>query len=231
MRLHQPLLPVLGDQDPLEVGEAGQAPPLAELRLHQGTVWRWNRAIYDPALGGHLRIEMRALPAGPTVIDMLANAAFLLGLTLALAGDAGTLVRRFAFQQAHHNFYRAAQFGLGAELAWPLGTGGRSGTVPAAELVRRLLPTAREGLVGAGVLAEEAEELLAVIEARAACGQTGAAWQRQALEALEGSGEPQGGAPVGRERKLDRPEALAAMLDRYLELQRAGDPVHTWPLP
>jgi hypothetical protein len=53
-------------------------PALEELRLHQGTVWRWNRAIYDPAEGGHLRIEMRALPAGPTVIDMLANAAFLL---------------------------------------------------------------------------------------------------------------------------------------------------------
>jgi hypothetical protein len=115
------------------------------------------------------------------------------------------------------NFYRAAQLGLGAELAWPLGAGGRSGTVPAAELVRQLLPAAREGLVGAGVLAEEADELLAVIEARAACGQTGAAWQRQALAALE--------------PKLDRSRALAAMLERYLELQRAGDPVHTWPLP
>jgi len=231
VRLHEPVLPVLGPEPPLERLGDGGVPALDELRLHQGTVWRWNRAIYDPAGGGHLRVELRALPSGPTVTDMLANAAFLLGLTLALAGDAGTLVRRFAFQQAHHNFYRAAQFGLGAELAWPLGTGGRSGTVPAAELVRRLLPTAREGLVGAGVLAEEAEELLAVIEARAACGQTGAAWQRQALASLEGSGEPQGGAPVGRERKLDRPEALAAMLDRYLELQRAGDPVHTWPLP
>jgi hypothetical protein len=105
-------------------------PAPEELRLHQGTVWRWNRAIYDPADGGHLRIEMRALPAGPTVVDMLANAAFLLGLTLALAPDAATITRRFAFQQAHHNFYRAAQFGLGAELAWPLGPGGRPRTLP-----------------------------------------------------------------------------------------------------
>jgi hypothetical protein len=153
-------------------------------------VWRRNRAVHDPAGGGHLRIELRALPSGPTVTDMLANAAFLPGLTLALAGVAGTLVRRFAFRQAHHNFYRAAQLGLGAEPAWP---------------------------VGAGVLAEEADELLAVIEARAACGQTGAAWQGQALAALE--------------PKLDRSRALAAMLERYLELQRAGDPVHTWPLP
>ena len=217
VRLHEPVLPVVGPEPPLERLGDGGVPALDELRLHQGTVWRWNRAIYDPAGGGHLRIELRALPAGPTVTDMLANAAFLLGLTLALAGDAGTLVRRFAFQQAHHNFYRAAQFGLGAELAWPLGAGGRSRTVPAAELVRRLLPAARAGLVGAGVLAEEADGLLEVIEARTACGQTGAAWQRQALADLE--------------RGRDRPEALAAMLERYLELQRAGDPVHTWPLP
>jgi gamma-glutamyl:cysteine ligase YbdK (ATP-grasp superfamily) len=217
VRLHEPVLPVVDSEHPLERVAAGQVPALGELRLHQSTVWRWNRAIYDPASGGHLRIEMRALPAGPTVVDMLANAAFLLGLTLALAGDADTLVRRFAFQQAHHNFYRAAQFGLGAELAWPVGAGGRSGTVPAAELVRHLLPAARQGLVGAGVLAEEADVLLSVIQARAATGQTGAAWQRQALATLEPT--------------LGREQSLAAMLERYLELQRAGDPVHTWPLP
>src|SRR6266496_1929234 len=85
VRLHQPLVPVLGDHDPLARGDEGHAPPLEELRVHQGTVWRWNRAVYDPACRGHLRIEMRALPAGPTVIDMLANAAFLVGLSLWLA--------------------------------------------------------------------------------------------------------------------------------------------------
>jgi hypothetical protein len=217
VRLHEPVLPVVGPEQPLERLAGGGVPALDELRLHQGTVWRWNRAIYDPTGGGHLRIELRALPSGPTVTDMLANAAFVLGLTLALAGDAATLVRRFAFQQAHHNFYRAAQFGLGAELAWPLGAGGRSRTVPAAELVRQLLPAARDGLVGAGVLPEEADGLLEVIEGRTARGQTGAAWQCQALASLE--------------RGRDRPRALAAMLERYLELQRAGDPVHTWPLP
>jgi Glutamate-cysteine ligase family 2(GCS2) len=142
------------------------------VRLHQSTVWRWNRAIYDPAGGGHLRIEMRALPAGPTVVDMLANAAFLLGLTLALAPGAAEMTRRFAFQQVHHNFYRAAQLGLGAELAWPSGPGGRVRTVPAAELVPRLLPAARQGLQDAGVMAEEVDQLLAVVEARAASGQT-----------------------------------------------------------
>jgi gamma-glutamyl:cysteine ligase YbdK (ATP-grasp superfamily) len=217
VRLHEPVLPVLGHQHPLQRLDEDGVPALEELRLHQSTVWRWNRAIYDPAEGGHLRIELRALPSGPTVTDMLANAAFLLGLILALAPDAPALVRRFAFQQAHHNFYRAAQFGLGTQLAWPGDAGGRSWTLPAAALVRRLLPTAAQGLVEAGVAAEEVDQLLAVIQARAETGQTGAGWQRQALATLES--------------KLGRKQALAAMLERYLDHQWTGEPVHTWPLP
>ena len=217
VRLHEPVLPVLGPERPLELVEAGRLPALDELRLHQGTVWRWNRAIYDPAAGGHLRVELRALPAGPTVVDMLANAAFLLGLTLALAPDAGHWTRRLAFRQAHHNFHRAAQLGLAAELAWPLGPNGQARTLPAGELALRLLPVAQQGLEAAGVASEEAAHLLAVVEARVAAGQTGAVWQRRALDAL-GS-------------RHDREAALAAMLERYLDLQRAGDPVHSWPLP
>jgi hypothetical protein len=100
VRLHQPLLPVLSDQDPLEAGDDGEAPPLAELRLHQGTVWRWNRPVYDPASGGHLRIELRALPAGPTVTDMLANAAFLVGLSRWLAAQDERWTWRLSFERA-----------------------------------------------------------------------------------------------------------------------------------
>jgi hypothetical protein len=90
---------VLGDQDPVErLGEC-EVPALDELRLHQGTVWRWNRAIDDDASGGHLRIEMRALPSGPTITDMLANLAAADGRGAGAAhgarpgapGDAGAL--------------------------------------------------------------------------------------------------------------------------------------------
>jgi hypothetical protein len=190
-------------------------PRLDELRLHQGTVWRWNRAIYDSGFGGHLRIEMRPLPAGPTVVDMAANAAFLLGLTLALAPDAGTWTRQILFARAHANFYDAARLGLEAELEWP-GPGGRNERVGAAELVRRLLPEARRGLVEAEVDEAEADRLLKVIGDRAASGQTGAVWQRRTLAALEAAG--------GRER------AAGELLERYLALQAAGDPVHTWPV-
>jgi hypothetical protein len=210
VRRHEPLLPFVSDALP----ERG-VPPLDELRLHQGTVWRWNRAIYDPAAGGHLRIEMRALPAGPTVCDMLANAAFLIGLTLHLAGQDQRWTYALPFERADHGFYRAAQFGLAAELSWPAGRGSQVRTVPAAELVPELLPAARQGLLGAGVAAAEADRLLGVIGARVATGQTGAAWQRATLAAAE----------PGRSRD----QALAVMLDRYLSCAATGQPVHTWP--
>ncbi len=216
VRLHQPLLPVLGNHDPLAGLEEGHPPPLEELRLHQGTVWRWNRAVYDPAAGGHLRIEMRALPAGPTVTDMLANAALLIGLSLWLAEQDPSWTYALSFERAEHNFYRAAQHGPAAELAWPLRHAGRLCTRTAAELVTELLPAARDGLVRAGVVAAEADRLLGVIAARVATGQTGAVWQRRTLAALE--------PRLGRER------ALAAMLQRYLDYGAGDQPVHSWPI-
>jgi hypothetical protein len=100
VRLHQPLLPVAGGAGPPTGSPGSQAPLLNELRLHHGTVWRWNRAVYDPTAGGHLRIEMRALPAGPTVIDMLANAAFLIGLTLSLAAMIGQAIQHYKRKEA-----------------------------------------------------------------------------------------------------------------------------------
>jgi hypothetical protein len=214
VRLHQPLLPVLSEQS-TQAGAEGQAPPLDELRLHQSTVWRWNRAIYDPASGGHLRIEMRALPAGPTVTDMMANAAFLIGLSLWLAGQDQQWTYALPFERADHGFHRAAQQGLPARLAWPAGHRDQTRTLPAAKLIPELVPAARQGLLQAGVIPEEADGLLAVISARAATGQTGAAWQRATLAAA---------------RRQHQPErALAVMLDRYLQCAETGLPVHTWP--
>jgi hypothetical protein len=214
VRLHQPLLPALR-QLPLPVS-GGPAPPLDELRLHQSTVWRWNRAIYDPTSGGHLRIEMRALPAGPTVIDMLANAAFLIGLSLWLAGQDQRWTYALPFERADHGFYRAAQHGLSARLTWPAGRRDQTRTLTAAKLVPELVPAARQGLLHVGVTAEEADGLLGVIAARAATGQTGAAWQRATLAAAE--------------RRHNRDRALALMLDRYLHCAHTGLPVHTWPV-
>jgi hypothetical protein len=212
--MHAPLVASVGHEDPGAVVAAGGIPVLRELRLHNGTVWRWNRAVYDPGSGGHLRIEMRALPAGPTVVDMLANAAFLLGLTHALAGDADRIVTGLTFGQARRNFYAAARDGLDAELLWPSDPPSPR-TVPARGLIATLLPMARAGLVAHGVLADEADRLLDVVAARVESGQTGAAWQRRALARLDA--------------RQARDVALAAMLERYLGHAATDVPVHAWP--
>jgi len=213
--LHDPLLPQCGDEDPAAVLRAGRVPHLGELRLHHGTVWRWNRAVYDDAAGGHLRIEFRALPAGPTVNDMVANAALAIGLTQALASTADALVTRLTFGHARRNFYEAARHGLGAELLWP-DESGPPRPLGVSTLAGRLLPLARQGLVDSGVEPNEADEWLSVIQERIGCGITGAIWQRNFTAHYE--------------TYLPRERALAAMLARYRELSAAGSPVHRWPL-
>jgi gamma-glutamyl:cysteine ligase YbdK (ATP-grasp superfamily) len=213
---HEALLPILSEEDPLECVRSGGVPRLEEMRLHQGTVWKWNRAIFDPAEGGHLRIEMRSLPAGPTAIDMLANIAFLVGLAEGMAPEASLWIRSFPFEFAHRNFYRAARSGLGAEFLFPAAAGEAPRPVEARELVLRLLPLAHRGLERAGVASDERDSLLAVIEARAGERRGGATWQRQVLDGLE--------ARHGRE------DALVGMLERYLACSEDGQPVHRWPL-
>ncbi len=218
VRLHEPLLPVLAEPDPWTAAAAGEAPALDELRLHQGTVWPWNRAIYDPVGGGHLRIEMRVLPAGPTVTDMLANAAYLIGLLLWIADQDERWTYALPFERADHNFYRAAEDGLSAELTWPGFRPDQTRTVRAADLVAESLPAARQGLLAAGVTPAEADRLLDVIGARASSGQTGSAWQRAALAAA-------------MNRPSSSPDPFAVMLAGYLDRAATGRPVHTWPSP
>ena len=214
--LHEPLLPVTSDEDPLAIVVAGGVPELAELRLHQGTVWRWNRAVYDGAAGGHLRIEFRALPAGPTVADMVANAAFMLGLTLGLLPDAEDFVTRMTFGHARRNFYEAARHGLDAELLWPRSHTPSPSMTSARALVLALLPVARRGLVDNGVAGEEADRYLAIVARRVDTGMTGARWQRATFDALA--------------RGATAIDAARAMLERYAVRALDGTPVGEWEI-
>jgi hypothetical protein len=208
-----PLIPVGADAEP----DADSPPRLRALRVHQGTVWRWNRAVYDPAAGGHLRIEYRALPAGPTPADMAANAALLIGLTAGLAERAERFVETFPFQYAELNFYRAARDGLDAHLLWPASSAPSPREVPVGALLAELLSTAYLGLDTLGVDPAESARLLGVIGERLACGVTGARWQRRTLLAHEG----RGGMP--------RRAALARMFAAYAAHSARGRPVHEWP--
>jgi gamma-glutamyl:cysteine ligase YbdK (ATP-grasp superfamily) len=213
VRLHGALLPVLSNEDALSVTRGGGTPQLGELRLHHGTVWRWNRAVYDPAGGGHVRIEMRALPSGPTVVDMVANTAFLLGLALDLSTDADTWRPEVPFAAAEANFYRAAQQGPAAQLVWPQ-TGGGTARHEAASLAAGLCDRARRGLRTAGVDDADAARYLGVFRERAERGATGAQWQRRRLREL---GHRHGDA-----------ESLRRMFLDYVAHSRSGAPVHAW---
>ncbi|BAK35205.1 hypothetical protein MLP_21910 [Microlunatus phosphovorus NM-1] len=208
------LLPISTDEDPIAVLDDGGVPTLDELRLHNGTVYRWNRPVYDISGGSpHLRVENRVLPAGPTVVDTLANAAFFAGLVRALAAQDRPIWTQMSFQAANENFISGIRHGINADVYWP-----RIGQVKVAELVvRRLLPMAAEGLAEWGVSDAESGRLLDVIEQRCLRAANGATWQTAVVSRREQAGE-------------SRPEALSGMLRTYLELMHTNVPVHLWEI-
>jgi hypothetical protein len=214
VRYFPALLPITDDEDPLEVLEAGGTPTLSELKLHNGTIYRWNRPVYDVVDGvPHLRVENRVLAAGPSVIDTMANAAFYFGLVRSLAEDDRPLWSQMSFSAAEENFHVAAEHGIQARVYWPA-----IGEVDATELVlRRLLPMAYQGLERWGVEPDEAARLLGIIEQRCVLGRNGASWYVDRVTALE-------------EQGTDRAEALRLVLQDYRQLMHANEPVHTWPL-
>jgi hypothetical protein len=215
VRYFPALLPVCEREDPEEVLERGDTPSLAELRLHNGTIYRWNRPIYD-VVGDrpHLRVENRLLPAGPSVVDICANAAFYYGLLRALVAEERPLWSRMSFSAAEENFHTAARDGIEAALYWP-----GVGEVPVSELVlRRLLPAAHEGLAAVGIDAADRDRLLGIVERRCVTMQNGAAWQAAAFHRHYDGG-------------LERAEALRRMTVEYREHMHANEPVHGWPLP
>jgi gamma-glutamyl:cysteine ligase YbdK (ATP-grasp superfamily) len=214
IRYFPALLPICGDEDPLAALDRGACPQLAEMSLHNGTIYRWNRPVYAAVDGKpHLRVENRVLPAGPSVADVMANAAFYYGLVRALAEAQRPIWTQMSFATAAENLYEAARYGMDAQLYWP-----GFGEAPAAELVlRRLLPLAREGLGRWGVNPVHADRLLGIIEQRCITGRTGAAWQIATVAALT------------QRSGADRPEALRLMTQRYIEHMHTNEPVHTWP--
>lgn len=219
VRYFPSLLPELSDEDPVAELAAGRAPRLSELRLHNGTIYRWNRPVYDvveqAGVGRpHLRVENRVLPAGPTVLDMMANAAFYYGVLRAMSEDDRPVWTKMSFAAAEANFVAAAQRGMDASLYWPA-----LGEVTPDELVlRQLLPMAEEGLRRWEVAADVRDRYLGVVEGRAKTGRNGATWQSAAVNALQGRG-------------FNRPDALAEMLRLYCERMHSNEPVHTWDLP
>ena len=140
---------------------AGRVPNLNAWRLHNGTIWRWNRACYGLVDGKPgLRVEARYLPAGPTVIDEVANAAFFLGLMTSLPNEFGDVTRLMRFEDAKDNFFNAARYGLKSQIVWLDGEGYRARRL----ILEQLLPLARRGLRNSGIIESDIERYLKVIE-------------------------------------------------------------------
>ncbi len=196
----------------------GKSPALHYLNLHNGTVWRWNRPIYAPSEDlAHLRVENRLLPAGPTVVDMVADAAFYYGLAKHLAEETRPVWSRLTFPDAEQNFIAGARSGLFTRMNWPT-----LGKIDVTLLIREhLLPQAREGLRSLKVDEELIDRYLGIIDERARTRQNGATWQLRTLEAIT----PHGTVPGSPERE----RALAQLMRLYLRHQATGEPVHTWP--
>lgn len=212
VRYYPALLPELSE-DPNRLTASG-VPVLDELRLHNGTVYRWNRPIYDPSgKQPHLRLENRLLPAGPTLADTVANSAFFFGLVKALRTADRPLWTRMAFTTASENFLECSKRGLEATVYWP-----GLGELPVVELIlRHLLPLARTGLRELEVTEAEIDRYLGILEQRCITEQNGATWITDAIARREAAG-------------LDRAAALRGMLERYAHHMNEGHPVHEWPL-
>ena len=209
------------DDDPFEVLGRGGVPKLRSLMLHNGTVYRWNRAVYgvstaeDGSKRPHLRIENRILPSGPTVVDEMANAALWFGLVSGMILRYGDVREHMAFATAKSNFVAAAREGLGATLEWPGGL-----RLSAPELLKRhLIPLAHEGLVASGIDRDDADRYLGVLNDRVEAMRNGADWQRASMARMR---EEEPGATRG--------ERLAALVGGMIARQEGGAPGHTWSL-
>ncbi|MFH0883957.1 MAG: CBS domain-containing protein [bacterium] len=200
-------------ENPAEALEAGRVPQLEALRLHTGTVYRWNRAVYG-IIDDHpsLRIENRALPAGPTIIDEVANAAFWFGLMAGLKEEIGDVRPAMKFEDARDNFANAAMHGLEAQMTWLAGE-----RKSARELILNdLLPLAYQGLRNWQIDEEDTYKYLGIIEERVESGQTGAVWQLRSFAEMTGHGT--------------RWEKVHALVAASFARQATDQPVHTWKL-
>ena len=202
------------EDDPIGMVERGEIPTLNALRLHNGTVYRWNRACYGISENGkpHLRIENRVIPSGPTVLDEIANAAFFFGMMSRLSHSIDDIREHFNFSDIKSNFMSAARDGLRAQQVWF-----DERQMPAQELIlKELLPLAEQGLREASIEPDDIERYLGVIEKRVDTRRTGARWQLESLENMKSEGSLH--------------ERLRALTASMVHQQQSGKPVAEWEL-
>lgn len=214
VNIYPPLLPICSEE--FLSARKTKIPKLAELRLHQSTVWLWNRPVYDDADNGHLRIEMRSLPAGPTPVDMVANAAFYIGLAESFKNEIHQLIPALPFHLAEYNFYRAAQWGLDAKIIWPDPQQSGCRQMAIIDVLHDCLPRARAALKALAVSDDEIDKYLGIIEQRIAKRQTGATWQKAFVKQAK--------------QTMSSEQAQSRLLEQYIVNSRSNQPVSEWEL-
>lgn len=203
------------EEDSLAMIREGKVPKLRALQVHNSTVYRWNRPCYGISDNGkpHLRIENRVLPAGPTVVDEVANAAFWLGLMVGLDDTIGDIRDEMSFEDARDNFGKAARFGIDTKFTWF-----KDKKVAAADLIlQELIPLARHGLEKQQIDSADISRYLDIIRDRAQNHMTGARWQLRAFTQLR--------------NRVSRDEALTIITATTIKNQEQELPIHTWPMP
>lgn len=201
------------EDDPLGMIEQGRMPSLNALRLHNSTVYRWNRPCYGVHNNiPHLRIENRVIPSGPTVLDEMANAAFFFGMMAGMSAQVKDIRDHLSFADVKANFLGAARDGIRAQMCWFDDT-----HMPAKELLlEQLLPLAREGLQEAGINQDDIDRYLGVLHDRVAARRTGARWALESLEKMEDNGTLN--------------QRLRCLVSSMVDQQSGGKPICEWTL-
>jgi CBS domain-containing protein/gamma-glutamylcysteine synthetase len=203
------------NENSMETVLAGNIPRLSALQVHNSTVYRWNRPCYGISDTGkpHLRIENRVLPAGPTVVDEIANAALWLGAVVGCAKEWGDIRKKMSWEDVRDNFEKAARFGMDSKFTWF-----KDKKITVTDLVQHeLIPLAKEGLASQGIDSGDIDFYMDIISQRAKLNLNGARWQLRAFTKLK------------KETSMD--EAVTVMTSAIYENQNLGKPVHTWELP
>ncbi len=203
------------EEDSLQMVEKGITPKLKALTVHNSTIYRWNRPVYGISGNGkpHLRIEARMFPAGPSVLDEMANAAFWLGLMEGYADSIDDITKYMTFDQAKANFYAAARGGMSKQYNWFNGK-----KYYAKDLIlKELLPVARKGLQLRQINEKDIDMYLSVIEKRVKKEITGATWMLQTFNQIKD--------------KASKEEILSTISMHTIKNQKKDLPVHQWKIP